>query len=302
MLYGAYSVTVSTRVCGTLSLGSNPSRHPRGSNPVRGYNFQMQTLENLIETLRKQDNVDAVLLVGSKASGEETEYSDIDLAVVFKENTEKLFSLFQFIDNRPADIFFYDTSSLQKILNDEAIPANTMDGVLVGWLKTGNIEFDKSGVLTSLKNKSEELKNKLEVPDTEIAKWDSIINISYITNKRYFESKNPEYHEVLEIKLLQDLYNVFMGYFEFRNIPWTGEKQMLRYLKNNDIEFYNLYTSCIQTPVISDKFEKYSKLVKLAFVDGYGIWGNDVVQPTIRGALSTEEKHRLVNYWGSLSK
>ncbi len=28
ILYGAYSVMVSTRVCGTLSQGSNPCRHP----------------------------------------------------------------------------------------------------------------------------------------------------------------------------------------------------------------------------------------------------------------------------------
>lgn len=27
--YGAYGVTVNTRVCGTLNLGSIPSRHPK---------------------------------------------------------------------------------------------------------------------------------------------------------------------------------------------------------------------------------------------------------------------------------
>gem|GEM_PF-3119231 len=28
-MYGAYSVMVSTRVCGTLSSGSNPDRHTK---------------------------------------------------------------------------------------------------------------------------------------------------------------------------------------------------------------------------------------------------------------------------------
>lgn len=32
--YGVYSVMVSTRVCGTLSSGSNPDRHPKGSKLV----------------------------------------------------------------------------------------------------------------------------------------------------------------------------------------------------------------------------------------------------------------------------
>lgn len=260
----------------------------------------MQTLENLIKNLKNQEEIDAVLLVGSKASGEEKEYSDIDLAVIFKENKEKLFSLFQFIDNRPADIFFYDIPLLQKLLTDEVIPANTMDGVLVSWLPKGKIQFDKSGTLSSFKEKCDELKGKLEVPWTEISRWDSLINSAFITNKRYFESNNSEYHEILEIKLLQDLYYIFMGYFEFRNIPWEGEKQMLRYLKEKDSEFYNLYISCIKTSNLKEKFDIYFKLVINVFYGDYGVWNKDVVRPFIKGPLEDKEKNRLVEYWNNL--
>lgn len=262
----------------------------------------MQTLEKLIENLKNQKEVDAVLLVGSKASGEEKEYSDIDLAVIFKENKEKLFSLFQFIDNRPADIFFYDITQLQKLLNDEIIPANTMDGVLISWLEKGNVLFDKSGTLTSFKSKFNDLREKLEVPKMEIDRWDSLINSAYITNKRYFESNNLEYHEILGIKLLQDLYNIFMGYFEFRNIPWTGEKQMLKYLKEKDTEFYSLYSACLKSSSLQEKFSIYSDLVKKVFGGGYGIWDKNVVKPFIKGLLAPEERNRLVEYWNNLTE
>ncbi|HEY4515768.1 MAG TPA: nucleotidyltransferase domain-containing protein [Candidatus Paceibacterota bacterium] len=260
----------------------------------------MQTLENLIKNLKNQEEIDAVLLVGSKASGEEKEYSDIDLAVIFKENKEKLFSLFQFIDNRPADIFFYDIPLLQKLFTDKVIPANTMDGVLVSWLPKGKIQFDKSDTLTSFKEKYDELREKLEVPPTEINRWDSLINSAYITNKRYFESNNPEYHQILEIKLLQDLYNIFMGYFEFRNIPWEGEKQMLRYLKEKDGQFYNSYRACIEAPNLEEKFNIYSELVKNVFYGDYGIWNKDAVRPFIKGPLEDKERNRLVEYWNNL--
>ncbi|MSU45499.1 MAG: nucleotidyltransferase domain-containing protein [Candidatus Zambryskibacteria bacterium] len=269
--------------------------------PELWYILEMQTFENLIETLNNHEDIDAVLLVGSRARGEEKVYSDIDLAVIFKENKEKLFSLFQYIDNRPADIFFYDIAQLQKLLTDEIISANTMDGVLISWLEKGNVLFDKSGTLTSFKGSSNDLKKKLEVPATEVSRWDSLINSAYITNKRYFESNNPEYHELLEIKLLQDLYNIFMGYFEFRNIPWTGEKQMLRYLKEKDSEFYNLYNTCLKAQSLQEKFSTYSILVKKVFDGDCGMWDKKVVKPFIKGAMASEERNRLVEYWNNLS-
>lgn len=260
----------------------------------------MQSLKNLIENLKNKVEVDAVLVAGSRSLGEEKEYSDIDLAVIFKENKEKLFSIFQFIDDKPTDIFFYDVDLLQKLLSDDVIPANTMDGVLISWLLKGNILFDKSGTLTSLKDKYSELEKKLEVPQIEISKWESLINSGYIVNKRYFESGDPEYHELLEIKFLQDLYHIFMGYFEFRNIPWRGEKQMLRYLKEKDSEFYNLYLSCLKAPSTKEKFEIYSELVKKVFYGNYGLWDKNIINPFIKGPLSEEEKSRLVEYWKNL--
>lgn len=261
----------------------------------------MQTLKNLIENLKNNDNVDALCIVGSQGIGEEKIYSDIDLAVIFKENTQKLFSLFQFIDGKPADIFFYDIQTLEKLMNDQDISANTMGAVLVSWLETANIGFDKSGTLSKLKKDIQEVKAKMKVPVVELKKFESWINSAYITNKRYFESNNPEYHELLEIKLLQDTYNLLMAYFEFRNIPWRGEKQVMRYLKVNDPTFYNLYMSCVKAQSVSEKFKIYSDLVKVVFNDGeYGLWNKNIINPSIKGTATEEEKDKAVEYWKSL--
>lgn len=262
----------------------------------------MYTLKNLIENLRNKDEVDAVFVTGSQGLGEEKTYSDIDLVVIFKENTQKLFSLFQFIDDKPADIFFYDIQTLEKLMSDEEIPANTMDAVLVSWLEKANVEFDKSGTLSKLQKDIQKVITKMKVPDIEMKKFESWINSAYITNKRYFESNNSEYYELLEIKLLQDTYNLFMAYFEFRNVPWRGEKQMLRYLKENDKVFYNLYMSCIKTTSVKEKFEIYSELVKSVFHGGYGLWDKNIINPFIKGHLDEEEKSRLVKYWNNLVK
>lgn len=100
--------------------------------------------------MENKDDVDAFLVAGSKSIGEDKSYSDIDMAVILKENKNKIFSLFQYVDDRPADIFFYDISTVEKLLNDEEISANTMDAVLVNWIETAKIEFDKSSTLSKL--------------------------------------------------------------------------------------------------------------------------------------------------------
>lgn len=261
----------------------------------------MQNLQTFIDALKSKEEVDALCVVGSQGLGEQKEYSDIDLFIVFKDNTNKLFSLFQYIDDKPADIFFYDISTLEKLLNDSEIPANTMDAVLINWLESAHIEFDKSGTLSKLQENIGKVTGKLKVPALEMKKFESWVNSAYITNKRYFESNNPQYHELLEIKLLQDTYNLLMAYFEFRNIPWRGEKQVIRYLKENDKTFYNQYMLCIKSPSLSEKFKIYSDLVKIIFNSGeYGLWDTDIINPTIKGNLSDEERDELIQYWKEL--
>lgn len=262
----------------------------------------MNSLNKLIENLKNKDEVDAVFVTGSQSLGEQKLYSDIDLVVIFKENTQKLFSIFQFIDDKPADIFFYDLALLKKLKSDAEIPANTMDAVLIGWLEKATIEFDKSGIVTSMKEDVENLIKKLHVPATEMKKFESLINAGYITNKRYFESNDVEYLEALEIKMLYDLNNILMGYFEFRNIPWRGEKMVLKYLRENDRKFYNLYMSCLREPSIKEKFETYSVLVKSVFYGNYGFWEKDVINPYIKGTLESKDREKLVNYWKKLTK
>lgn len=257
-------------------------------------------LDKIIENLKSKEEVDAVLIGGSQSKGEEKEYSDIDLAIILKENKENISSVFQFIDNKPADIFFYDIASINKFLEDLTIHANSLEGILMNWLKNGVVKFDKSGTITSLKEKSAELEKKLQVPKTEINKWESIINISYITNKRYFESGDEEYLETLEIKLLQDVYNVFMAYFEFRNIQWRGEKQMLKYVKEKDHQFYNLFMSCISASSVKEKFGIYSDLVKYIFTGNYRFWDRNIISPSIRGILEEEKRDKLIKYWENL--
>lgn len=261
----------------------------------------MHNLKTIINNLKQKEEVDAVFVTGSQGILEQKSYSDIDLVVIFKENKQQLFSVFQIIDNKPADIFFFDVEQLKKMENDPEISANTMDAILVDWLDKSSIEFDKSGTITTMKNNLSSLRRKIQISNAEIKKFESIINAGYITNKRYFESNNPEYLEALEIKLLYDMNNILMGYFNFKKIPWRGEKNVLRYLKTYNKEFYDKYMSCIRSSSISDKFRLYSELVLtvLSYSES-GLWDRSIISPSVKGVLDGNDKKRLVKYWTSL--
>ncbi|MFA6158764.1 MAG: nucleotidyltransferase domain-containing protein [Candidatus Paceibacterota bacterium] len=262
----------------------------------------MSQLSQIIKSLENNVSVDAVLLVGSQSKNEHKEYSDIDLVVILKEKASDLQSLFQYVDGKPCDIFFFDGAMLQLFLGAKTIPANKMDAVLLGWLDTAHVYFDKSGVVKSLMGNKESLKAKLEVPVEEMVSFESKINAGYITNKRYFDSANPEYHDALETKLLQDVYNILIGYFEFRAIPWRGEKTMLRHLKEHDKAFYDLYMSYIRATTLKEKFKLYEQLVSLVFYGEYRLWDREAVRPYTNRPLKKEEQAHLVGYWNGLIK
>lgn len=263
----------------------------------------MVSLQNLIEKLKNRDEIDGILLAGSQAREEHKGHSDIDLLVVLKENSEQIFSLLQFIDDKPADIFFSDIPSLKKIDEQETIPSNTMEAVFLDWLSEGQIMFDKSKTLSDLKDKCSELKKKEAVPESEMRKFESLINHGYITNKRYFISKDPEYLRALEVKLLSDINNILVGYFEFRNIPWRGEKKMLKYLAENDRDFYDLFFSFIQDAKnVNEKFAIYEKLLTKVFVGKYHLWDKNIISPSIKGPMEEQKRSSLIKYWEDLTK
>jgi predicted nucleotidyltransferase len=260
----------------------------------------MSQLEEIIDNLKLKPEVDAVFVAGSQGVGEEKSYSDIDLVVIFTQNLENLRSLFQWIDNKPGDIYFFDHSDIEKLLSLDEIPANKMDAVLIDWLEKNSIHFDKSGLLTKLKGQAAQLKSKFAVPTTEMKSFEQKINYGYIRNKRYFESENSFYQEALEINLLNDIPNVLVGYFEFRNIPWRGEKFAINYLKSSDPTFYNLFLKCIGQSNLKEKFDNYSRLVQVCFHGDYKLWTKNTVVPFPKDTITDEKEGELINYWNRL--
>ena len=258
----------------------------------------MLNLDEIVNNLKAKSEVDAVFLTGSQGS-EHKSYSDIDLVIILDKHQYDLTSLYTWIDDKFADIFFFDHADLKRIEDSQQLPSNAMDGVFVSWLEKASILFDKSGKLTALKNKREDLIKKISIPKSERDLFWKKINYNFVANKRYFESNDLLYHEALEIRLLYSVSEILTGYFEFRNIPWRGEKMALKHLKQNDEDFHNAFVAYTKAVTVNERFDKYTSLAKLVFTGDYKFWNKGDVLPQSKDR-SKEDATKLVQYWEHL--
>jgi len=257
----------------------------------------MEELTKIINNLREDENVDAVFLTGSQGDKHKP-YSDIDLGVIFNENINNLTSLYTWIDDKFADIFFFDTEDLKRVEETKEFSGNSMDAIFIAWLLQSDIKFDKSGTLIELKNKIDELKTKMNITVSEKDSFWQKINYNFVANTRYFNSGDSLYLEALELRLLYSVSEVLSGYFVFRDMAWRGEKAAVKYLKENDLDFYNTFTSYTKSIDLEERFKYYSKLVSLVFTDEYDFWKKGDVIPMVDNKPDTSDK--FVKYWNNI--
>ncbi|MEX0909968.1 MAG: NUDIX domain-containing protein [Candidatus Paceibacterota bacterium] len=260
----------------------------------------MNQLETIIKNLENNENVDAVFLTGSYGIDQKNNYSDIDLVIIFKKNDKNIKSLYTWIDDAFADVFFFDQADLERIEKSEKLLANNMDAIFTAWLEKSSILFDKSGTTTKLKSNLKSKQNLVAIPQDEKGEWWQKINYNFIANKRYFESDNSLYLEALEMRLLYSVIELINGYFEFRDIPWRGEKQAILYLKEKDETFYKIFVEYSNASDISKRFKLYSKLVTLTLTADFPFWTKEnIIVQTKDGLLDINEG--LADYWKNIT-
>jgi predicted nucleotidyltransferase len=254
-------------------------------------------LGDVLARLKNNPSVDAVLLMGSTANKTMHKYSDYDLACVLRDAPQKIMGITSFIDHKFSEIFFYSIAEVEQAIKNESIDLNNKEGWIANWLRDGEIVCDKSGLLKRLKEKS--INIGFNIDKGAIYKTWYRINYNLVQNSRYFESDSNLYHQALDIKLLYSILEVFTGYFDIRNISWTGEKNALKWLKENDHDFLKIFQSCLRVND-AEKFNLYKKLVELALKPVDGIWkknteavmpSNDTDDAAIKFAL---------DYWDGL--
>jgi hypothetical protein len=225
----------------------------------------------LIQHLALHDDVDAVFITGSHGQKSANAQSDIDLVIILQHNAHNIRSVYQWIDNTFADIFFFDHADLERIGSATTINWNDFDGMFISWLQKSTIEFDKSGQLTRLKEKVQGHKPAGVIAFEKRAFWQKV-NYNLVANTRYFQSTDPLYHEALELRLGYSVIEVICAYLAFQNEPWRGEKHALRFLRQHAPEMYKHFQEYTQATSLRERFTAYTYLAHSIFTNEYPQW------------------------------
>ena len=254
------------------------------------------SLQYTINKLSLSVRVKGIFTTGTTATGL-TPSSDIDLVVILDKNKEGIKSTYTMIENRFADIFFFDLAFVKRCAKRDVIPANGFEGIFLTWLAKGRIEKDEQQILAKLQTKSLSKIELLTVSTEEKQDNWFKINYNYIANTRYFRSGNKLYLQALEIRLLYSVSELIVAYFAFRDVPWRGEKAAVIYLEKNDPQTYDCFKEYVKSQTVNDRYRVYASLFEKVMVADYQPWNKDfLVILNLRQKIDTS----LEKFWNEL--
>ncbi|MCL5438564.1 MAG: nucleotidyltransferase domain-containing protein [Patescibacteria group bacterium] len=259
-----------------------------------------KTLEEVLNTLKTNTIVNGILLMGSTGNKTQTEDSDYDLTVIVNNLPSNILGINTFIDNTVTEVFFYTIEEIKEILSKEILDFASKEGWIVNWVRDGQIILDKSGLLKKVKEKSNKYQDTV-TDASQYTDWQKI-NYNFIQNMRYFQSQDQLYLEALDVRLMYSVVEAFVGYFTIRKIPWKGEKNAIKWLKEHDIEFLQLFQSFINETNRVKKVEIYKKLAAKALDPVGGIWKEKVTSVMTTGNFNEETINNVLMLWNKLLK
>lgn len=246
-------------------------------------------LSKIIQGLKNYPQVVGVFTTGSSLNKLKP-YSDIDLVIILKKNSEKIKSIYTNIDGRFADIFFFDIPFLEQIKLNKNLLANSFKGIFITWLNKGVIHYDPAGALSKYKKNFS--KKKMVINDIEKQEYLVKINYNYIANKRYYGASNEIYFQALQIRLAYSVIELCTAYCAIRNIAWRGEKDFITYLNKHDKKYLKNLLGYFSEKNFNRKFNSYEKLFSMTLTSKYKKWEKNffIVNTTKKLGGSTKRK------------
>ena len=178
---------------------------------------QLDILEKELQTLKKNEKVEAVLLIGSVAYGTATDDSDLDLIVISNEDRFES----KYIENILVEIHFHKYSTLVKHLNNNP---NEVYKYLYS-----KIVFD-NGQLKKLIAKAKEIYNSYCTPNKEkedICYWLSATKIKLLSAINSNDEMKVSY------LLSTNTWKVLEGVWAKNNKPMPPSS--IAFVKNNEL-------------------------------------------------------------------
>jgi hypothetical protein len=245
------------------------------------------SLEEVIDHLRHQQQIEAVLCIGSLANNSLTHASDYDLVIVKSGMPQAWYVGVTSIGGRFTDLLFVSPETVEAVATLHAPVSHLHElAPVLSWLKNGRILFDNSGRIAQAQAALQKLDLLLPPePREAYGAWFGM-NFNLAVAQRLSSTQDPLYQTTARIRMaVYGPPDLWFGYFTVRAIAWDGDKSAVRYLMAHDPVFLQTFEAFISAVEPAQKLSLYRQATRLAAAPLGGVWPESITVMNIAGTL-----------------
>jgi hypothetical protein len=236
------------------------------------------TIESVLSRLAASDFVDGLALYGPRGTQPREPEIDYDLLVLVNDHPMQMTQLFTRIDRRVADVLFVDVMTYDQVIEGRRrVSTSSTEGVFLLKMRRAEIIHDRSRRFEKGRKAASHYLDWFRVPSYsgQYLLWFSQ-NFGLAHMRRMIQSTDPTYLTAVDLMIVSYLGATCRAYFDFRQLPWEGEKAAIRYLRQHDPDYLQLLGDCLSAANREQKLALYGKLVTRALEPFGEIWKDDV--------------------------
>lgn len=262
-------------------------------------------LEEVIRRLTASPAVDGIAEFGSRSADQASVWSDYDLLVLVRAIPAAVFQMITTINGRIADVVLVDVDTADSVVAaDTPPPPQSFAALFAQKMRTAHIIYDASDRLHKVQElvTSEAWAGKarqgLVNPDVYAA-W-FWLSFGLMQLERMGSADDPVYETAVDMMLSACLPGTWKTYFEYRAIPWQGEKAAVRYWQEHDAEYLAAVRKCLASSSREQKLARYRDLVELTLGPMARKLGHGETAVILQGRNEREGILAVLAYWEAL--
>lgn len=220
--------------------------------------------EALIERLKKSPRVDGLLLLGSTGQSTLNAFSDRDLLIVLDGCDLAITNGAVYCDGVLVDLVFATRQQIDDLITAEPDSISLSDprASFFNWVPSGAIVIDRSGCLESLRKALSGHVPGPKLTEGELVKRVDHALYNLAQTRRMSRSPDSVYQQAVDLRMLYQLADLMVYYFNLRGLPWRGEKEAIRYWQSFDAGYLDLFMRCYWERRRPERVRLYAELVK----------------------------------------
>ena len=260
--------------------------------------------ELLVERLKQSTKVDGLMLLGSTGQPTLNAFSDRDLLIVLDERDPTITNGAVYCDDVLVDLVFATRQQIDDLITAEPDSISLSDprASFFNWVPSTTIVLDRGGRLESLRKALSGHGPGPKLTEGESVKRADRVLYNLAQTRRMSRSPDSVYQQAVDLRMLYQLADLMVDYFNLRGLPWRGEKEAIRYWQSFDAGYLDLFMRCYWERRRPERVSLYAELVKATIEPVDFQWDtggpNFVLSPP--KDMTRENLERAQRFWQSL--